>query len=126
MTIPPPTDVDILVCQTSKRADIPDEAVRPGGQLQAKLKNADLPAGVRVHDFDCLSNCKNWCTIVLNGASKWTYIHGNVNPVSDFEQLCDGIAGYSDIVDGIAPSKQRVALFRENSIARIPPQAKTD
>ena len=45
--------------------------------------------------------------------------------MSAFEQLCEGIAGYSDIDDGIVPWKQRVALFRKNSIARIPPKAKT-
>ncbi len=105
---------------------MPDQAVRPGAQLLAKLDNADLPAGVRVHGVDCLSNCKNGCTIVLQAAARWTYIYGNINPVSDFEQLCEGIAGYSDSEDGIVPWKQRVALFRKNSIARIPPKAKTD
>ena len=53
-------------------------------------------------------------------------IYGNINPMSDFEQLCEGIAGYSNEEDGIVPWKHRVALFRENSIARIPPKAKTD
>ena len=105
---------------------MPDQAVRPGAQLLAKLDNADLPAGVRVHGVDCLSNCKNGCTIVLQAAARWTYIYGNSNPESDFEQLCAGIAGYSDSEDGIVPWKQRVALFRKNSIARIPPKAKTD
>ena len=53
-------------------------------------------------------------------------IYGNINPVSDFEQLCEGIASYSDGEDGIVLWRQRVALFRKNSIARIPPKAKTD
>ena len=103
-----------------------DQAVRPGAQLLAKLENAELPAGVRVHGVDCLSNCKNGCTIVLKAAARWTYIYGNINPMSDFEQLCEGIVSYSDSEDGIVPWKQRVALFRKNSIARIPPKAKTD
>ena len=126
MTIPPLTDVDVLFCQTCRRADMPDQAVRPCVQLQAKLDNAGLHAGVRVHGVDCLSNCKNGCTIVLQAAARWTYIPGNINQESDFEQLCEGIAGYSDSEDGIVPWKQRVALFRKNSIARIPPKAKTD
>ena len=92
----------------------------------AKLDNAELPAGVRVRSVDCLSNCKNGCKIVLRAAARWTYIYGNINPVSDFEQLCEGIAGYSDSEDGIVPRKQRVALFWKNSIARVPPKAKTD
>ena len=103
-----------------------DQATRPGAQLLAKLENAELPARVRVHGVDCLSNFKNGCTIVLKAAARWPYIYGNIHSMSDFEQLCEGIAGYSDSEDGIVPLKQRVALFRKNRIARIPPKAKTD
>ena len=49
-----------------------DQAVRPGAQLLAKLENAELPAGVRIRDVDCLSNLKNGCTIVLQTAARWT------------------------------------------------------
>ena len=119
-------DVDVLVCQICRQADMPDQAVRPSAQLLAKIDNAELPAGVRVLGIDCLSNYKNGCKIVLRAAARWTYIYGNINPVSDFEQLCEGIAGYSDSEDGIVPRKQRVALFWKNSIARVPPKAKTD
>ena len=126
MTIPPLTDVDVLVCQTFRRADMPDQAVRNDAQLLTKLDNADLPAGVRVHGVDCLSNFKNGCTIVLQAAARWTYIYENINPVSDFEQLCGGIAGYSNSEDGIVPWKQREALFRKNRVGRIPPKTKPD
>ena len=96
MTIPPLTNVDVLVCQTFRRADMPDQAVRNDAQLLTKLDNADLSAGVRVHGVDCLSNFKNGCTIVLQAAARWTYIYENIKPVSDFDQLCEGIASYSD------------------------------
>ena len=105
---------------------MPYQAVRPGAQLLTKFDNAGLLAGVRVRGVDYLSNFKNGCTIVLKAAARWTYIYGNINPMSDFEQLCEGIVSYSDSEDGIVPWKQRVALFRKNSIARIPPKAKTD
>ena len=68
----PLTDVDVLVCQTCRRADMPDQAVRLGAQLLEKLDNADLPAGVRVHGVDCLLNSGNGCTIVLQAATGWT------------------------------------------------------
>ena len=96
MTSPPVTDDNVLVCQACDRADMPDQADRSGAQRLAKLDNADLPAGMRVNSVDCLPNFKNGCTIVLQGAARWTYIYVNINPVSDFEQLCEGIAGYSD------------------------------
>ena len=72
MTPPPLTDVDVLVCQTCRRADMSNQAVRPGAQPLAKLNNAELPAGACVRGDDCLSNCKNDCTIVNQAAARWT------------------------------------------------------
>ena len=65
MTIPPLMDVEVLIYHTYRWANIPDQAVRPGAQLLAKLDNADLSAAVRVNSVDCLPNCKNGCTIIL-------------------------------------------------------------
>ena len=98
-----------------------DGAVRPGARLLEKLDSTDLPAGVRISGVDCLSNCKNGCTIVLQATAKWTYIYGNINPESDFEQLCMGIDGYVKSHDGIVPWRERVTLFKKNCVARIPP-----
>ena len=72
MTLPPLTDVDVLACQTCQRADMSNQAVRPGAQPLVKLDNAKLPAGVRVNGVDCLLNCKNGCAIVLRAAARWT------------------------------------------------------
>ena len=72
MTPPPQTDVDVLVSQTCRRANMSNQAVRTGAQPLAKLDNAELPTGVRVRGADCLSNCKNGCTIVLQAAARWT------------------------------------------------------
>ena len=71
ITPTPLTDVDILVCQTLQRADMFNQAVRPGAQPLAKLDNAELPAGVRIRRADCLSNCKNGCTIILQAVARW-------------------------------------------------------
>ena len=68
MTPLPLTDVDVLVCQTCRRANMPDQAARLGAK--AKLENAELPAGMRVLGIDYLSNCKNGCTIVLQAAAR--------------------------------------------------------
>ena len=126
MTIPPLTDDNVLVYQTCERANMPDQAKRPGAQRLAKLDNADLLSAVRVHCTDCLPNCKNGYTIVLQAAARWTYIFININPVSDFEQLCKSIAGYSNSEDGIVAWNQQLTFFRKNSIAHVPPKAKTD
>ena len=103
MTPPPLTDVEVLVCQTYRRADRSNQAVRSGAQPLAKLDNAELPAGVRVRGVDCLLNCKDGRTIVLEAAARWTLICRNINLVSDFEHLCESITGYSGDEDGILP-----------------------
>ena len=115
--------IDLLVCQTCRRTDVENQNIRPGEQLLTLLKNANLSEKVTVIGIDCLGNCKNGCTIVLQAKAKWTYVYGNIHPGSDFEQLCQGISGYVDADDGKVPWKQRVQLFKKNCVARIPPAA---
>ena len=117
----PQASVNMLVCKTCKRADLPATDTPPGEQLYDKLKQAELPAALRIHAVACLSNCSNGCTVILRSAERWTYIYGNINPESDFEQLCMGIDGYVNSYDGIVPWKERVTLFKKNCVARIPP-----
>ena len=115
--------IDLLVCQTCRRTDVENQNIRPGEQLLTILKKAILSEKVTVTGIDCLGNCKNGCTIVLQAKAKWTYVYGNIHPGSDFEQLCQGISGYVDADDGKVPWKQRVQLFKKNCVARIPPAA---
>ena len=115
--------IDLLVCQTCRRTDVENQNIRPGEQLLTLLKNANLSEKVTVTGIDCLGNCKNGCTIVLQAKAKWTYVYGNIHPGSDFEQLCQGISGYVDADDGKVPWKQRVQLFKKNCVARIRPAA---
>ena len=115
--------IDLLVCQTCRRTDVENQDIRLGEQLLTLLKNASFSEKVTVTGIDCLGNCKNGCTIVLQAKAKWTYVYGNIHPGSDFEQLCQGISGYVDADDGKVPWKQRVQLFKKNCVARIPPAA---
>ena len=64
--------------------------------------------------------------MILPDDARSTHLFVNINPVSHFEQLREGIISYSNDGDSIRPGKQQVALFRKNSIAHIPPKAKTD
>ena len=121
MTTSRSSDVLLLVCQTCRRTDKTEGTVPAGAWLLEKLQSSRLPDGVTVKGVSCLSNCKKGCTIVLQAPARWTYIYGNINPVSDLEQLCTGIAAYIESNNGVVPWKERVALFRKNSIARIPP-----
>ena len=91
-------------------------------QLLEKLQSTRLPDGVTVKGVSCLSNCKKGCTIVLQAPARWTYIYGNINPVSDLEQLCTGIAAYIESNDGVVPWKERVALFPKTASPAFRPQ----
>lgn len=126
MPQPPQTPVEMLVCKTCKRADIPATDMPPGEQLFQKLTAADLPTDLSITAVECLSNCRNGCTVILRSEQRWTYIYGNINPESDFEQLCRGIEGYVNSENGIVPWKERVALFKKNCVARIPPAMTQD
>ena len=123
MSLSKRSGIDLLVCQTCRRTDVENQNIRPGEQLLTLLKIANLSEKVTVTGIDCLGNCKNGCTIVLQAKAKWTYVYGNIHPGSDFEQLCQGISGYVDADDGKVPWKQRVQLFKKNCVARIPPAA---
>ena len=68
--------VDLLVCQTCRRTDVENQDIRLGEQLLTLLKNASFSEKVTVTGIDCLGNCKNGCTIVLQAEGKWTYVYG--------------------------------------------------
>jgi predicted metal-binding protein len=122
-------DADLLICVTCKTSapvdsaanPLAEEETRPGAQLYAALMAGDMPAGVKVHAVECLSNCTRGCTVALRGGDRWTYVYGNLNPATDVETLRDGAARYQAAADGLVPWRERSQHFRKNCIARIPP-----
>jgi len=133
-TTPDLPDAELLICVTCKSslpADRPanplavEDETRPGARLYAALMAGELPAGLRVHAVECLSNCTRGCTVALRGGARWSYVYGNLNPDTDVETLRDGAARYLTAADGLVPWRERSQHFRKNCIARIPPYTLT-
>ena len=58
--------------------------------------------------------------IALSGPGRWTYVYGRMTP-EDAAEIRQGAADYAASNDGIVPWRDRIAIFRKRSLARIPP-----
>ncbi len=114
--------LNICITCTASNADGQSDP-RHGKQLfdrmQEVCEKRDLPFDL--HPAECLSNCKSGCSIALNGAGKWGYVYGNVDPKSMIDDLCELADKYAQSEDGIVAWRERPESLRRNVIARIPP-----
>ncbi|TGN55935.1 DUF1636 domain-containing protein [Paracoccus liaowanqingii] len=111
------------VCTTCRGTDAaaPDaEGPRPGATLLAALADA-APDGVEIRAVECLSACSQGCSVALSAPGKWSYVYGRLMP-GDADQILSGARAYAATADGIVPWRERPAIFRKQSLARIPPQ----
>ena len=114
--------VTLHVCITCRRG-LPDAGYgpRPGAALHAALTEAEAPEGVRVVPVECLSACDNGCNIALTAPGRWSYVYGHMDPETDVADILAGAAAYAKAPDGLVPWRERPAIFRKQSLARIPP-----
>ncbi|WP_415921274.1 DUF1636 family protein [Tateyamaria sp. SN6-1] len=116
--------VELLVCVKCRRElEVPEGGTRPGEALHAELANRTMPEGVTLKAVECLSNCSSGCSVaVRGGASRWTYVYGNLMEDRDADMVVEGVSKYAATADGLVPWRDRPEHFRKNCIARIPPQ----
>ncbi len=95
------------------------ERTRPG-RLLARALAADLPEGVTLREVECLSACSQGCSVALSAPGRWAYVYGRLSP-ADAPEILRGAALYAATPDGIVPWRDRPAVFRKQSLARIPP-----
>ena len=81
---------------------------------------AGAPEGVNIVPVQCLSACSQGCSIALSAAGRWSYVYGRLSE-TDVPDILAGAAAYATSPDGIVPWRERPAIFRKQSIARIPP-----
>ena len=114
---------ELLVCTTCRMGMPTDvEGPRPGAKLFDALANAELPEGITLKPVECLSNCKEGCSVVLRSDGKWTYVYGRLDPENGaVDVILDGATKYHASGDGLVPWRERPEHFRKNCIARIPP-----
>nr|WP_111299546.1 DUF1636 domain-containing protein [Paracoccus saliphilus] len=96
------------------------EGPRPGRALHDALRQAP-PQGVEIRPVECLSACAQGCSVALSGPGKWSYVYGRLTP-ADAADILSGASAYAATADGIVPWRERPAIFRKQSLARIPPQ----
>jgi predicted metal-binding protein len=113
--------VSLLVCITCRAGEVPAEgALCPGARLHAALAAGAAPHGVRIVPVECLSACSNGCAVALSGTNRWSYVYGRMSEANAADILT-GAAAYAMTTDGIVPWRERTAIFRKQSLARLPP-----
>lgn len=111
------------VCTTCRGAlpdpDADPAAPRPGARLMEVLART-APEGVEIRPVECLSACSQGCAVALSGPAKWSYVYGRLTP-EDAAEIAAGARAYAATADGVVPWRERPAIFRKQSLARIPP-----
>lgn len=107
------------VCTTCRGLEPTEDDRRPGALLLEALSDT-LPAAVEIRAVECLSACSQGCSVALTGPGKWSYVYGRLTP-ADATEIAQGAAAYAATADGIVPWRERPAIFRKQSVARVPP-----
>ena len=111
----------IYVCITCKRADDPEEGVRPGLMLARETVRAADGTGVTVRQVRCLANCNRACSAAVRRDGAWTYVFGGLEPERDAGALIEGARLFARAADGLMPWRGRPDILKRGLIARVPP-----
>lgn len=114
----------LLVCTTC-RAGQPTVKGQPvaGARLYSALANKPMPENLTIAPVECLSACGNGCAIALTAPGCWSYVYGRLSE-DDAAEILTGAAAYAATPDGLVPWSQCSQIFRKQSLARLPPQAR--
>ena len=115
------TSMTIYVCITCKRADDPEEGVRPGLELARATARAADGSGVTVRQVRCLANCSRACSAAVRRDGGWTYVFGELEPKRDAAALIEGARLFARAADGLMPWRGRPDILKRGLIARVPP-----
>ncbi|PKP63903.1 MAG: metal-binding protein [Alphaproteobacteria bacterium HGW-Alphaproteobacteria-8] len=112
-----------VTCRAGQPA--PEGQACPGARLFAAVAACAAPAGVTVRPVECLSACDHGCSIALTKSGGWAYVYGRMTE-ADAPEILRGAALYAQTDDGVVPWRARPAIFRKQSLARIPPMERQD
>ena len=114
-------ETTLYICQTCRMGQpVPEDGIVPGARLLAAVAAGDLPEGIRIVPASCLQACAEGCAVALSRPGAWSYVQGGLAP-DDAGEVATMARQYRDSEDGIVPWRERSALFRKNTVARIPP-----
>ena len=117
-TVPDPVP-DAAWTDAAKTDALGPDAPRLGARLHDLLSRT-APDGVEIRPVECLSACSQGCSVALSAPGKWSYVYGRLTP-ADAADILSGARAYAGTADGIVPWRERPAVFRKQSLARIPP-----
>lgn len=110
----------LYVCTTCRAGEAQVEGEPcAGARLYTAVAAGPQPDGVRLVPVECLSACSSGCAIALSQPGCWSYVYGRLGEV-DVEDILAGAAAYATTTDGLVPWRERPAIFRKQSLARIP------
>lgn len=108
------------VCMTCRAGQpVLEGEVCAGARLFEALSTASAPEGVTIRPVECLSACDHGCSIALTKPGAWSYVYGRMTS-DDIDDILRGAALYAQTEDGIVPWRERPAIFRKQSLARLP------
>ena len=81
---------------------------------------ANVGGTVIVRAVECLSACDNGCAVALSRPGAWSYVYGRMSE-GDVAEILRGAALYAASENGVVPWRDRPAIFRKQSLARLPP-----
>lgn len=113
--------VTLLVCSTCRAGEAVEEGCAVAGERLAQaIEAAGSPAGVTLRRVECLSACSQGCSVALTAPGRWSYVYGRMTE-ADAPEILAGAAAYAAVPDGLVPWRERPAVFRKQSLARLPP-----
>jgi len=114
----PAGPVMVSVCTTCKTID-----GTPVGapMLDAVRAALDGTAAVQVRAVQCLSACKRAASVAVSSADGYTFVFGDLEPLSGADAVAAFVACYQDSPFGLVPWRQRAEALRKGTVARLPP-----
>src|SRR5690242_2065732 len=113
--------VTLHVCITCKAGQaIPEGQSTPGKLLHQSVAEIGAPECVTIVPVDCLSACKNGCSVALSAPGRLSYVYGRMSQ-DNARDILAGAAAYAAAPVGLVPWRSRPEIFRKQSLARIPP-----
>lgn len=113
--------VTLLVCSTCRAGEAAEDGSAVAGERLARaIEAAGAPRGVTLRRVECLSACTQGCSVALTAPGRWSYVYGRMT-LADVPEILAGAAAYAAAPDGLVPWRERPAVFRKQSLARLPP-----
>ncbi|MEL6463720.1 MAG: DUF1636 domain-containing protein [Pseudomonadota bacterium] len=99
---------------------------RPGYDLINRLRLAiaeagdAIPEAFEISGVACMAGCDHPCTVAYHGTKKATYLFGDIDPLTDIEDLIAFARQYAYLHDGWSSSVDRPGKLRKTTLARVP------